>query len=232
MDAMDAPPQQMEAQDDNQEENLGQTEMSGPEEGVNTEPNETTGSEPSPTESSAQTETTTTAVEPLIQTGDENLMLEEVGGLGRPLKTQTFILSTGKHLSEAITAGIVGPIVLFNSKVAAAAGALPPMLAAKGAIIGAAIATPIEVGAVAGSSIASGVTGKLVAIPISVAAGAAAKFVDAAEEGQHIWDFNVLHSGEILKNGLIKLGHIIFKPIFVIGGAKTALTGNHLSLLY
>ena len=81
------------------------------------------------------------------------------------------ILDAGKHLSEAITAKIVGPVVIFNSKVAAAAGALPPMLAAKGAIIGSAIATPIEIGAVAGSSIVSGITGKLVAVPISVATG-------------------------------------------------------------
>jgi len=135
------------------------------------------------------------------------------------------IISSGKHLSEAITAKIVGPIVLFNSKIAAAAGALPPMLAAKGAVIGSAIATPIEVGAVAGSSLVSGVTGKLVAIPISVGVGAVAKFVDAAEEGKHIWDFNIEHGGEIIKNGLIRMGHMILKPVAVVVGAKTALTG-------
>jgi len=170
------------------------------------------------------------AVEPLpnvIPEADEELLVETSG---RPFLTQTIILGTGKKLSEAITAKIVGPIVLFNSKVAAAAGALPPLLAAKGALIGSAIATPIEIGAVAGSSIASGVTGKLVAIPITVAAGAAAKFVDAAENGQVIWDFNVKHGHQILKNGLIKLGHIILKPIFVIGGAKTALTGAGLGI--
>jgi len=157
----------------------------------------------------------------ILETGEEFL----VETSGRPFQKQTFILNSGQRLSEAITAKIVGPIVVFNGKVAAAAGALPPLLAAKGAVIGSAIATPIEIVAVAGSSIASGVTGKLVAIPISVAAGAAAKFVDAAETGQLIWDFNVKHGGQILKNGLIKLGHIILKPIFVIGGAKTALTG-------
>ena len=138
---------------------------------------------------------------------------------------QTIILSNGKHLAEAITAKIVGPVVIFNSKVAAAAGALPPLLAAKGAIIGSAIATPIEIGAVAGSSIISGVTGKLVAVPISVATGAVAKFVGAAERGQQIWKFNLEHGGEIMKDGLIKMGHIILKPIAVVVGAQTALTG-------
>jgi len=138
---------------------------------------------------------------------------------------QQKILDAGKLLSEAITAKIVGPVVIFNSKVAAAAGALPPMLAAKGAIIGSAIATPIEIGAVAGSSIASGVTGKLVAIPISVVTGAVAKGVGSIERGRQIWNFNLEHGGEILKDGLIRVGHIILKPIAVVVGAQTALTG-------
>jgi len=146
------------------------------------------------------------------------------------LEKQTIILSNGKHLAEAITAKIVGPVVIFNSKVAAAAGALPPLLAAKGAIIGSAIATPIEIGAVAGSSIISGVTGKLVAVPISVATGAVAKFVGAAEKGQQIWRFNLEHGGEIMKDGLIKMGHIILKPIAVVVGAQTALTGAGLGV--
>jgi len=140
------------------------------------------------------------------------------------------ILDTGKHLSEAITAKIVGPIVIFNSKVAAAAGALPPMLAAKGAIIGSAIATPIEIGAVAGSSIVSGVTCKLVAVPISVVTGTVAKVVGAAEKGRQIWNFNVEHGGEILKDGAIRMGHIILKPIAVVVGAQTALTGAGLGM--
>jgi len=148
----------------------------------------------------------------------------------RPLQRQTFILNSGKHLSEAITAKIVGPVVLFNSKVAAAAGALPPMLAAKGAVIGSAISTPIQIGAVAGSSIVSGVTGKLVSVPIAVGTGAVAKFVSAAEEGKQIWEFNVQHGGEVLKNGLIKLGHLVLKPVAVVVGAKTALTGAGVGL--
>jgi len=135
------------------------------------------------------------------------------------------VLNAGKHLSEAITAKIVGPVVIFNSKVAAAAGALPPLLAAKGAVIGSAIATPIEVGAVAGSSIVSGVTGKLVALPISVATGTIAKVIGAAEKGRQIWNFNLEHGGEIFKDGIIRMGHVILKPIAVVWGAQTALTG-------
>jgi len=148
----------------------------------------------------------------------------------RPFHKQTTIINGGKHLSEAITAKIVGPVVLFNSKVAAAAGALPPMLAAKGAVIGSMISTPIEVAAVAGSSVVSGVTGKLVAVPISLGAGAMAKFVTAAEEGKQIWDFNVEHGGEVFKNGLIRLGHLVLKPVAVVVGAKTALTGAGVGL--
>lgn len=150
--------------------------------------------------------------------------------IGKPLSKQAAILEGGKKLSEAITAKIVGPIVIFNSKVAAAAGALPPLLAAKGAVIGSAIATPIEVGAVAGSSIASGVTGKLVAVPISMAAGAAAKFVGAVETGKEIWNEKVVNGAQLLKNGAIKLGHMMLKPVAVIVGANTALAGAGLGV--
>ena len=149
----------------------------------------------------------------------------------RPLNQQTVILNGGKKLAEGLTAKIVGPIVIFNSKVASAAGALPPLLAAKGAIIGSAIATPIEIGAVAGSSIASSVTGKLVAIPITLAAGAAAKFVDAAERGEQVVRFNLEHGGEILTDGLIRIGQMILKPIAIVVGAQTAITGITICLL-
>lgn len=168
--------------------------------------------------------------EPLTDEPIDQITEDESPSL-RPMQKQTIILNAGKHLSEAITAKIVGPVVIFNSKVAAAAGALPPMLAAKGAVIGSAIATPIEIGAVAGSSIVSGVTGKLVAVPISVATGAVAKLVGAAENGRQIWNFNIEHGHEIFKDGVIKLGHIILKPIAVIVGAQTALTGIEI-LLY
>jgi len=132
---------------------------------------------------------------------------------------------TPKQISEAITAKIVGPIVLFNSKVAAAAGALPPLLAAKGAMFGSAIATPIHIGAVASSALVSGVTGKLVSVPIAVGTGAMAKLKSAAKSGEQIWNFNLEHGGEVLKNGLIKIGHIVLKPVAVVFGAQTALTG-------
>lgn len=140
-------------------------------------------------------------------------------------KKQEIIMQGGKKLAEGITAKIVGPIVIFNSKVASAAGALPPLMAASGAIIGSAIATPIEIGAVASSSIASGVTGKLVAIPITLAAGTAAKFVDAAQRGEEVVKFNLEHGGEILRDGLIRIGQVILKPIAIVVGAQTAIVG-------
>lgn len=172
-----------------------------------------------PTE--AATEEITTIKPPVIDLIEEAL----AEPLSRPLQKQTIILNAGKVLSEGLTAKIVGPIVIFNSKVASAAGALPPLLAAKGAIIGSAIATPIEIGAVAGSSIASSVTGKLVAVPITLAAGAAAKFIDAAERGQEVVKFNLEHGGEILRDGLIRIGQVILKPIAIVVGAQTAITG-------
>ncbi|CAG2183272.1 unnamed protein product [Oppiella nova] len=57
-----------------------------------------------------------------------------------------------------------------------------------------------------------------------------AKFVTAAEEGKQIWDFNVEHGGEVFKNGLIRLGHLVLKPVAVVVGAKTALTGAGVGL--
>lgn len=162
----------------------------------------------------------------------------------RPLKKKTDILNAGKRLSEAITAKIVGPVVIFNSKVAGTVAALPPLLAAKGAVIGAAIATPIEVGAVAASSITSQVTGKLVAIPISLASGAVAKLVGVVETGKGVWNDSVeggkkfvgdgqqaLKNGkELFQHGAIKAGLIVLKPIAVTFGAKTALVGAGLGL--
>jgi len=133
-----------------------------------------------------------------------------------------------KKLTELITAKIVSPVVILNSKIAAAAGALPSLFAAKGALIGAAIATPIEVGAVAASSITSGVTGKLVAIPVSIISTTAGKVKAAIKIGNKIWTLKTLaikNGAKIAARGAITLGHILLKPIAVIAGAKTAATG-------
>ncbi|XP_054164473.1 uncharacterized protein LOC128962147 [Oppia nitens] len=86
--------------------------------------------------------------------------------------------------------------------------------------IGSAIANPVEIG-----DIISGATDKLVAIPISVGTDAFSKFAEAAESGRQIWDFNVQNGGQVLKNGIIKVGHILLKPMAVVFGAHTALKG-------
>jgi len=152
--------------------------------------------------------------------------------------THVFESESTENLSKAITAKIVGPIVIFNSKLATAAGAIPPMLATKGAIIGSAIATPIEIGAQASSAIVSGVTGKLVAIPISIGSKVLSKGLEVAntanqfaEDGRQVWEFNAEHGHEILKDGFIKMGHIILKPIAVVVGTQTALNGAGLGIV-
>lgn len=164
---------------------------------------------------------------PIIQFVEDKILDLTSGG---PLHHDMAILEAGKDISKALTAKIVGPVLIFNAKVAKAAAALPPLLAAKGAIIGAAIATPIEIGAVVSSKVVTGVTGKLVAVPITLAAGAVAKLADAAQQGEEVVQFNLEHGGEILKDGLIRIGHMILKPVAVVVGAQTALTGAGLGI--
>lgn len=138
-----------------------------------------------------------------------------------------------KKLTSLITAKIVGPVVVFNSKIAAAAATLPAILAAKGAIIGAAIATPIEIGAVASSSIATGVTAKIVAIPVSLLNGATLKLAAAVKAGKKVVALKTLavKSGAVMaKKGVLALGHILLKPIAIIAGTKAAVTGAGLGV--
>jgi len=138
-----------------------------------------------------------------------------------------------KKLTELITAKIVGPVVLFNSKLAAAAGALPALMAAKGAVIGASIATPIEIGAVATSSLASGVTAKLVAIPVSLISKTSTKLAAAAKVGKKVVALKALaikKGAKLAKKGAITLGHMLLRPIAIIAGTKSALAGAGLGI--
>jgi len=146
---------------------------------------------------------------------------------------QPLTLINEKKLTNLITAKIAGPVVLFNSKLAAAAGALPALLAAKGAVIGAAIATPIEIGAVVSSSLASGVTAKLVAIPVSLISKASTKLAIAAKAGKKVVALKALaikSGAKLAKKGAITLGHMLLKPIAIIAGTKSALAGAGLGI--
>jgi len=100
------------------------------------------------------------------------------------------------------TALLAGPAVAANAKVAAGAAALPAVLAAKGALVGKAIAAPIIKGAAINSFIAAKIAGKLVAIPVAIKTGAKLAALKAA----------------LFKKGIILKGKKI--AIKVAAGAK------------
>jgi len=160
-----------------------------------------------------------------------------VGGVSSFDKT----IAGGTRVAEIAAAKLAAPFVLLNSKIAAGAGALPPLLAAKGALLGSAIATPITVGASIASGIASGVSGAVVSVPIAIVTGVKAKASELASSFQ-----SQVHTGEVVlqqgaanlqsgidaaKGAAVSVGHILLRPIAVVAGAKTAIGGAALGLV-
>jgi len=127
-------------------------------------------------------------------------------------KTES-IVAGGTKIAKVITAKLVSPFVIGASKVAGAAGALPPLLAAKGAFLGKVIAVPIQVGASAASGLISGVTGFLVGIPVGIGTGVVAAAHGVQQNMGHI------------KSYASRAGQFMMKPIAIIVAGKTHLLG-------
>ncbi|KAH9409324.1 hypothetical protein TYRP_010327 [Tyrophagus putrescentiae] len=78
------------------------------------------------------------------------------------LEAQNSILSAAEAVSLDLTHRIISPIVWVNNRVSQAAGTLPALMAANGALLGTAIAVPIQSTALAANHLAAAGAGTLV----------------------------------------------------------------------
>jgi hypothetical protein len=133
------------------------------------------------------------------------------------------------------TALLAGPAVIGNAKVAAGAAALPAVLAAKGALVGKAIAAPIIKGAVINSIVATKIAGKLVAIPVAIKTGvklAALKTALLKKAALFKLKKAALKAALLKKAILVKIAVgakaiklALLKPIAIAGGLKLKAIG-------
>lgn len=77
----------------------------------------------------------------------------------------------GKALATKLTGILSAPVVFTNEKVSAGASLLPGILAAKGRILGSAIAAPVQFAAGKSTLIAKGVHGVMVGVPVAIGTG-------------------------------------------------------------
>jgi len=123
------------------------------------------------------------------------------------------ILAKGVGEHAVGTALLAGPAVAANAAVAAGAASLPAFLAAKGALVGKAIAAPIIKGAAINSIIAAKIAGKVVAIPIAIKSGLKLAALKAA----------LLKKGIILKGKKAIITAGLLKKAMVLKGKKAAV---------
>jgi len=134
----------------------------------------------------------------------------------QPINSDSWYQMSPEKLAKILTAKISAPVVLLSSKMAAAAGALPPLMAAKGAVVGSAIAKPVAVGAVKISGITSGLTGLIVSLPIAI-----------IESGKGLWKSQEGSLGDgvqAVKQKAVAMGHILLKPFAIIAGTTSKIT--------
>lgn len=158
------------------------------------------------------------------------------------LEIQNGIISSGEDFSHKIATSLVRPLLYVNNGISSAASALPSIFAVGGAglffpislsllcsflifsfsiALGSSISTPIQAGALAMNQIASGITGTLVAIPISAVAGGTAQVVGAYESGRQLYAVKTAELKEYLRQ---YAPHFV-RPLSAISGANTVLAG-------
>src|SRR5699024_3339630 len=100
-------------------------------------------------------------------TGHGDISLNSTANHAMTLNAQNDVIQAGQSLSLGITNALISPLTFVNNKISQAVSTLPALMAANGALLGTAIATPIQLGTLAANNVAAGVTGTLVSIPIS-----------------------------------------------------------------
>lgn len=88
----------------------------------------------------------------------------------------------GLKLAKILTAKLAAPFVLGAAKATAVASAIPIVMAAKGALIGKAIALPIKIMAIKTAALATGIAGLTVGVPVAIGTGIAAGAVGIKEK--------------------------------------------------
>lgn len=88
----------------------------------------------------------------------------------------------GAKVAKILTAKLAAPFVLAAAKTTALAAALPIVMAAKGALIGKAIALPIKIAAVKTAALATGIAGLTVGVPVAIKTGIIAGAVGLKEK--------------------------------------------------
>lgn len=140
------------------------------------------------------------------------------------------ILAKGK-LEHAIgTAALAGPIIALNTKVAAGAGALPVIFAAKGALLGSALAAPVIKGTALANIVATKVAGGIVFVPVALKTGiklVAAKVLDVKKQAA----VQSAIAAAKIKSAAAAVGLALLKPFAVLEGAKLKLLGKGSALV-
>lgn len=165
-------------------------------------------------------------------TNAEDVSLNSEANHLTTIDRQNSAFKIGQSLSLGITNAITRPLTLFNNHVSSAAGALPGLFAAGGAgkwpfdfrppssnsvslyslALGTAIATPIQMGALAANSFVTGATGTLVSVPISLVSGGTAQLVGLLYSGRQFLQ-SAMGSQEVLQ------------PLAVVAGTNSILAG-------
>lgn len=140
------------------------------------------------------------------------------------IEQQNRILNAGQQISLGITKTLLRPFTLVNNGISAAASALPGIMAAQGAAFGAVIAAPIQFGALTANTLASGFTGALVSVPVSIITGGRAQLAGLAETGRQL-----LHTD--IPQRLLDQGQVIMKPVALVAGSNSILAGMGVGLL-
>lgn len=90
--------------------------------------------------------------------------------------------------------------------------------------LGAVIAAPVQFGTMAANTVASGVTGTLVSIPVSLVAGGTAHLAGLAETGRQILNSDI-------PQRFLDQGQVIMKPVALVAGSNSILAGVGIGLL-
>lgn len=149
------------------------------------------------------------------------------------LEAQNSILSAAEAVSLDLTHRIISPIVWVNNRVSQAAGTLPALMAANGALLGTAIAVPIQSTALAANHLAAAGAGTLVTVPISVVSGGSAGLLGAMESAREFYHSSLRPTLHTAYQTLVPASPlpVLVRPAAVLGGAGSVVGGMALGVV-
>lgn len=149
------------------------------------------------------------------------------------LEAQNSILSAAEAVSLDLTHRIISPIVWVNNRVSQAAGTLPALMAANGALLGTAIAVPIQSTALAANHLVAAGAGTLVTVPISVVSGGSAGLLGAMESAREFYHSSLRPTLHTAYQTLVPASPlpVLVRPAAVLGGAGSVVGGMALGVV-